>query len=90
MERPFIEISKCHCLACGKESLDVMSVDGVAYRYSTLIKEKNLDRIKKLINYTPLAYMFCSECGTIYHIDWSHGIPQPIYDDAIRYNMFLF
>ena len=89
MKLLFEEFSKCHCLACGKETLDIVNIDGVAYQYSKLVNEKDMARIKKLIDYTPLSYMFCSECGATYHIDWSHEIPQPIYDDKMRYNLFL-
>lgn len=81
MEEAIKYNSPIHCALCGKESLDIYDIYENPIGYIGMVKNFSVQEIKQFIRDQeyPLSYMGCTNCGCLYCIDWSRGIPQPIY-----------
>jgi hypothetical protein len=81
MEEAIQFVSPMHCHHCGKPAVDIYDIYEHAIGYTSVVKNFTVAETLQFINdqKNPLSYMRCTNCGCLYLIDWSRGIPRPLY-----------
>ena len=86
---PFSHISKTYCINCQKDDVvDLIDIHNRRLNYPAMLKDNNIIMIEESINRTEFVKMRCNSCGQLYMIDWSKGLPEPVFSPYLS-DMFM-
>lgn len=83
MEKAITRENPIHCIKCDSDSIECFDFRDKRVNYGHLLKYYNVPEIIKKFHGASITKMKCTKCNHEYTIDWTKGLPYPLYDDKV-------
>ncbi len=83
MKKAITRKNPIHCIKCDSDSIECFDFKNRRVNYGHLLKYYGAPDIIKKFNGANIIKMKCTKCNHEYIIDWTKGLPYPLYDNKL-------
>jgi hypothetical protein len=87
---PIVFLKRTYCPDCGTDTMEIYNMYNKPIGYPAMVRNFSTSQVLEFLNQEkyPLSYIKCTKCNRTYLINWTDGLPKPLFDTDIIHSKF--